>query len=206
MDRQNKRPDIWAFVALVFLTLGWATPALAATKGQIVIEEFAFWADGNTLNVMQLAVGHSGNTFALLPGAKDVSVPGGATAVVLNGSMAIPTGSGQAEVEYQLPLTAHGLSVLLPVLTPTHMVFVLVSDGVNFPIVLNQAFFEEGTSTSPSVGKTFSVYVAQDPKGSFRLNLEPAPPGPAASLEWLWLLLFVPIAIYLTTRVTRRHA
>lgn len=166
--------------------------------------EFAFWRSGSNLTVTQVFIGRSGDRAALIPGARDILIPAGQVAALSGGSVLIPSGGSRAEIQYDIPFPPSGISVLVPIYTPTKVCFILAGEGVSFPVILNQAFFVQGTSEA--LGHNFTVYAAKGFSKAFRLNIERAPQPGGLSLEWLWLIPAVAIAVYLFLRLGRRHA
>lgn len=166
--------------------------------------EFALSRSGSYLDVTEVFVGRPGEEAAYLPGAFNVEVPASQVAIVHRTTLAIPDGETRAEVSYEVPFPASGLSVVVPVPTPTKLVFVLEGPGVTFPVILNQAFFGVGTQTG--LGETYTVFVAKGFSKPFRLNIESDTSVPGLGLEWLWVLPFVAIGLYLLARLRRRRA
>lgn len=206
LPRRRRVPEALALLAWVLCFLAAADP-LAAAAGQKVPQEtveYAIWQDGPNLDVTQVFLGRPGDRSALLPGARDVSVPAGETAIILPGAMAIPEGGTRGEVSYVLSFPPSGLSLSVPSLTPTKLVFVMVGEGVSFPIVLNQAFFAGGKYEA--LGHDFTVYVAKGFDHPFRLNVERSAVTAGFDLQWLWILPFLAIAAYLLARQRKKHA
>lgn len=187
--------------ALVLSAQG-AQGARAAAPSDTV--EFAFWQSGSSLTVTEVLVGKPGDRAGLLPGATGVLVPAGQIAALKGDSLAIPSGDSRAEVQYSVPFPTAGISVLVPVFTPTKTCFVLAGEGVAFPVILNQAFYKQGASEA--LGHNFTVYAAKGFSAPFRLNIERAQLGGGFDLEWLWLAPAISIAAYLLVRLRRRHA
>ena len=154
--------------------------------------------------MIQVFEGSPGERAGYIPGARGVQVPASQVAIVGPTWMAIPAGESRAEVSYDLPFPTSGLSVAVPVLTPTKLVFVLAGPGVTFPVVLNQDFFSVGTQTG--LGQTYTVFVAKGFKKAFRLNIEPDSTVPGLNLEWLWVLPFLGIGVYILSRLRRPRA
>lgn len=182
----------------------WATGMLqAAVLPGGTVEELVFEKSGDALTVVQLVSTPRSRFFPVLAGAQGLSVPAGASAVVARAAFAPPSGGHLAEVRYTLPLgQAKGLVLRLRIPVRLTSLWVLTGPGVELPIVLNQAFFAEGTTEQ--LGVTYQAFAAGGVgPGSVTLRLEV--PGQNGWLMWLWLLLAVPVGWWLIVR-RRRHA
>jgi hypothetical protein len=181
----------------LIMSLGPAATVLARSSGQgiaagqpRVVEELAISRSARGVEVFQIVSSPRPRVFPLLEGARGASVPPGAAAVLGSGGVSPPEGLAEAEVRYTVPTGASG--ALLTLRLPTRLdLFVLTGPGITFPIVLNQAFFAQGSTIQ--LGTSYRVYAAagQGP-GQVTLRLEWQ--GGERYLEWLWIPLAALVA------------
>jgi hypothetical protein len=193
-----------AALALLFLVAGRVTFAAAPGPADTVAE-VAVWRDGDALRVMEVVMAPKGGLFAWLPGAYDIGVPPGASAVIERQGFRPPARARVAEVQYRLPLPpGNGAVTKLAFPTGVDAFFFLAGPGVTLPIVLNQRFFDQGTTVQNGI--RYHAYGAgRIPAGTVLPLRFLVTPTPTAGL-WLWALPVVALAVYLLVLRRRRHA
>ncbi len=125
----------------------------------------------------------------LFPGARSVRVVSGRARVERGTSrVLVPPGEVLLTLRYLLPAVGTGVSLVRDEPLPVHELWVLSAPGIDFPIELNQAFYDEGTTAVGGV-RYHQVRAQNVGPGPMRFNFQVPPGLPPLLMEGALVLM-----------------